>query len=236
MFPRDNLDAQSQRWVRSVEATIETLESHQTRLDHDLSRLHKENASVMDDVTANINAYYNSTLAQYPAFQRTVPMADIFGDISKTVSISAPAAADSTVAENWVSVFSYDIGLPFAATNMGVRLNGAQFQLSGPTAYSLRFRWRVNTQVEGINTNRWMSRHQFNLITYVMDPTNPILTNIANRYVYRTGSSVTDITVELQVSIQNIASRSNAVASQDVTFIALNDNDNDTHLDVMITV
>jgi hypothetical protein len=236
MFPSDNLEPQSKRWVRSIENTIETLEGAQPGLDSQLSRLQNEGTSVIDDVSSNVNAYYTATMAQYPAYQRTILMTDIFNALSKTVNVSAPAAADSTVAETWVSMFTHDITMPAAKTTVGIRLNGAQFGLRGPSAYYLRFRWRVNASIEGIGTSRWLSRHQFNLSTYNMDPTTPVLTNVTNRYVHWTGASTTTLTLELQASIQSIASIGSAVASQAITMEALDNNGKETYLDVMVTV
>lgn len=235
MFPPANMDPNSTAWVNAVQSSIEAAERLQPGLETDLEFLQRENNGVLKQVSSRVNSYYKQTLLQYPVFQRTIAMDEVFEGLSKTVSVSAPAAADSTVAETWVSMMARTITLPFAVTKVGVRLNSAQFGLQGPSAYTMRFRWRVSGISEGILTNPWMSRHQFNLTEYPMNPTTPVMTNVGNRYVYRTDASFSTIQLELQGSIQNPASRNSSVAAQNVTLHARNTDDNPTFLNVMIT-
>lgn len=236
MFPPAKLDPNNTAWVNGVQNAIESAERTQPALERDLNNLQRESNSVLQQVSSRVNAYYTDTLQQYPVFERTLPMSEVLGGFTKVVSISAPAAADSTVAETWVSLFTNTLTLPFAVTAVGVRLNSAQFGLQGPSAYSLRFRWLVGTVPEGINTTAWMSRHQFNLTEYPMNPTTPILTNVGNRYAYRSAASFSTVSLALQASIQNPASRTSSVAAQNVTLHALNNDGNPAFQNVMVTV
>lgn len=236
MFPPANFDPQSSKWVRAIEETIEKNEQVHPRLDAELTALQRENNGVLNQVSSRVNAYYTATMAQYPVFQRTIPMSDVLGGESATISVSAPAAASTATAETWVTALSYTLPLPITTGVMGIRLNGAQFGLLGPSAYRLRFRWRVGTTTEGINTTPWMSRHQFNLSEYSLNPTTPVLTNVANRYTHWTGTATSVATVSLQMSILNISNRSLAVAAQDITLRALNNNNQPTYLDVMVSL
>lgn len=236
MFPSDNFEPTSKRWVETVQNVIQSTETQRPRQESELERLQREARSVMDDVSSQVNSYYTNTLAQYPAYQRTVPMRTALGGLSKTISVSAAALPGMTLPETWISVFSTPITLNIADTVAGVRLNSAQFGLQGPTGYYLKFRWLVNGSVEGINNNQWMSRHSFNLSVYQMDPTTPVLTNVTNRYAHWSGASTSTLNLELQVSIENIASRGSAVAATNVTLLAQDNNGNDTYLDVMVTV
>lgn len=236
MFPPANFDPQSQRWVNKVQGTLTSLESIEPRITSELDALQRQNNSVLDDVTSNVNAYYEATLAQYPAFQRTVPMRHVLGAETKVVSISAPFSDDDApVAETWVDVFSENISLPASVAVAGVRLNSAQFRIQGPSTYYLGFRFLVGTITEGINSTIWMSRHQFNLSTYQMDATNPTLTNISNRYVHWTGTSTNSIAVKLQARIEDSTNTESAVSAQNITFHGTDNNDRNTYLDVMVT-
>lgn len=236
MFPPANLDPQSTRWKTKVEQSIEAAEKAQPNLDKELHALQRENNSVLSQVTSRVNSYYTNTYASYPAYQRTVAMETVFGAPTRTFNISAPVSADNTVAETWVTALSYSLPLAFPVTEAGIRLNSAQFGLQGPNAYVLRFRWRIGgTAIEGINTTPWMSRHQFNLTEYGMN-TPPVVTNVSNRYALWSGASTSLLTVELQASIQNPSNRTAAVASQSITLSSVNNENNPTYLDVMVTV
>lgn len=237
MFPPANLEPESTRWKNQVEKSIEEQEQVQPRLDAELDALQRENNSVLDQVSSRVNNYYTNTLAQYPVFQRSVLMSDVFGGPSTTFNISAPAAANNTVAETWVTAFTYNLALPAAVAVLGVRLNGAEFRLQGPSGFKLRFRWRVGTITEGIDTTPWMSRHQFNLTEYFMGVTEAAaqLTNVNNRYVHWTGAAASTVAVNLQASIQNSSNRSLAVASQAVTMYAARVDGQPTYLDLMVT-
>ena len=233
MFPPSNVNPQSTKWVNAVEDAIETAESAQPVLDRELDALQRENNSVLRQVTSRVNSYYTNTYALYPMYQRTVPLSDIFGDSSRTINVSAPTAPNIESAETWVTVFSYDLPLAFPATDVGVRLNSAQFNIQGPSAYVLRFRWLVGGSPEGINTNIWMNRLSNNLDEFFMS-NPPLLSNVSNRYAMRSGAAVSILNVSLQVSILNPSNRNASVASQSVTFHALNDEDNPTYLDMMV--
>lgn len=234
MFPYPNLAPESNRWANTVQKAITDLEARQPSLDNDLARLQRTSNSVLADVSSSINAYYTNTLVQYPVIQKFLTMDECLGGDSKTVSISAPAAANNTVAENWVSVFTHNITLPAAKTVAGFRLNNAQFMLLGSSTYIMRFRWRVNTVSEGLLTNKWMSRHEFNLREYAMSPGGQS-TLLTNRYVHWSGASASTFQIELQASIQNAATRGASVAAQDITFRPFDLNGLDTYLDLMVT-
>ncbi len=237
MFPPANLDPQSTRWKDLIESSLEEAEKVQPRLDAELDALQRENNSVLNQVTSRVNAYYTSTIGQYPVFEHSVLMSTVFGGPSTTFSVSAPAAADDTVAETWVTAFTYNLPLPAASTVLGVRLNGAQFRIDGPSAYRLRFRWHIDSTNEGITTARWMSRHNFNLSEYPMAATEPssILTNVSNRYAHYSGASVSTMPVSLQVSIQDATTRAAAVASQNITLYSYRVDGQPTYLDMMVT-
>lgn len=236
MFPTEDFGPQSKRWVNTVQDTITKVEKTQPMLDSDLAMLQREGRSVMDDVSSQVNAYYTATMAQYPAFQRSLPMQQVLGNTQKVVSISAPAAADNTVAENWVTIFAYTVNLNGPATTTGARLNSAQFAVYGPSAYYLRYRWALNGTAGGIATTTWMSRHQYNLSTFNMSPGPPTIHNVANQFAYWSGTSRSTATFTLQASIQNIANPSASVAAQNITFESVDNNGKDTYLDVMVTV
>lgn len=237
MFPPNNLEPGSQNWVREVERVLTDVESKQPGQDTSLNMLQRAGTSVIDDVSSNINAYYTATMAQYPMFHFAIPMQKVLGGDTKVVAISAPAAADNTVAENWVEIFSTTVSLPVAKTVLGVRLNAAQMRLQGSATYDLKFRWVAGTTMtEGINTTRWMSRHEFNLEPFNLDPTTPVPVNVTNRYAHWTGASTSSIAVRLQACIENPASRASAVASQNITFHGVDSNGLDTYLDLMVTI
>lgn len=235
MFPRSNVPSNSQRWVNAIESSITDLEKRQPLLNGELERARQDGDSVINDVSANVNAYYAATMAQYPAFQRSFLMSDVLGGNSATIAMTAPASAADTDAETWFTMFSFSTIIPFPVTAIGVRLNSAQFVLQGPSAYRVRFRWRIGGTPEGINNNRWMNRRQFKLDAFDMSPSG-VQTNITNRYVHWSGTSTTNIQMNLQASIFNIASPNNAVTSQSVTILPVDTNGNPSHLDVMMTV
>jgi hypothetical protein len=235
MFPPSNLAPDATRWVNTVQDTITELERRQPGLDGDLEQAQRSSNSVLTEVSSRVNAYYTNTLVQYPVTEKFLPMSECLGGINKTVAISAPAAANSTVAENWVSIFTKSITLPVAKTTAGFRLNNAQFMLVGPSTYELRFRWRVNSSTEGILNTKWMSRHEFNLSAFSMNTTG-VLALVTNRYVHWSGASTDTFTIELQATIANSSNLSSSVASQNITFRAVNNEGLDTYLDVMVTV
>lgn len=236
MFPPSNLEPGSQAWARAIEEALLDVEKRQPQLDQALSLVQRESNSVLAEVSSNVNNYYNTTLAQYPAFQRTIPMLDVLGGASKVVSMTAPASTTQTGAENWVSIFTYNVPIPSAKSLIGIRLNSAQFGLTGPSTHYLRFRWRVNSTVEGLDNTRFMSRNTFNLGVYTMSTPTPTVTNVTNRYVHWSGTATSTLSIELQATIESIASRTAAVTAQNVTFSAYDNNGAATYLDLMVTV
>lgn len=236
MFPPSNFSPPSQPWSKAIEKALMDAEKRQSQLEPALAAAQRDSNSVLTEVSTNVNNYYNSTLAQYPAFQRTIRMWDVLGDGTKTVSMTAPSSTTQTGAETWFSICSYNLALPSAKTTVGVRLNSAQFGLVGPAAYYLRFRWVVGGTTEGLDNTRWMSRNTFNLGVYTMNSPSVVLTNVTNRYVHWTGASTSTLSVELQATIENIASRTSAVAAQSVTFNAYDTGGNPTYMDLMVTV
>lgn len=237
MFPHNNLEPQSQRWVRTVQDTIQRLEREQPNLGSQLDMLQREGSKSLADVSSNVNAYYTDTMQQYPAFQRTVPMREVLGGVSSTVAISAPSVASDTDAENWVTLLTHNLSIPFSVTSLGVRLNSAEFLLAGSPGYALRFRWVIGNTPEGMNITRWMNRLQFKLSSYAMFSTTPTQTRITNRYVHWTGgSAISTIQMRLQATIEQISNLNASVSSQSITLYAQDDNGSDTYLDVMVTV
>lgn len=235
MFPHNNLDPSSNPWANAIEQAIMDKEAAQPILEQDLALLQKDAISSLDEVSSRLNNYYTSTRALYPVSERFLAMRDCLGGDSKVVSISAPAAANNTVAENWVSVFTYGVSIPVAKTVVGWRLNNAQFTAAGSSSYELCYRWRVNTVSEGILTTKWMSRNEFNLETYPLS-TGGSSTLITNRYVYWTGASGTSFQIELQARIENASDRTLAVPAQNITFRPFNSDGLDTYIDIMVTV
>lgn len=238
MFYPANLAPENSRWYKAVQDSLTSIETEQPRLDSELALLQKDNQSVINDVTSRVNDYYTNTLAQYPVFEYSVLLSSIIG-ASTTVSVSAPAAANQTVSENWVDFFSHNMPLPTPRSAFGVRLNSAQFKMSGPSGYAIKFRWWIGVSgtgvPEGINITQWMSRHNFFLTPYSLTPGGSLF-NIENRYAYRSTSSTSVVQLKLQGCIENESNRSLAVAAQNVTLTPVDNSGNDTYLDVMVTV
>lgn len=234
MFPNNNFAPSSQPWVRSVQDTVEAQEKQLGRQQAELKRLHEEGLSVLGDVSANVNDYYQNTRELYPVRSLFVPMSAVLGGDSKVVSMSAPASAGPTVAENWISLWSYSFSLPFATTQAMVRLNSAEFTVVDSSSFGIAFRWVVNSAIEGINTIKWMSRHESNLTWYNMDSGGGRVINITNRNTYLSGPATSTLTAQLQARIVNVGSPNSSVSARNVTFLA-NDNGVPTYLDLMVT-
>jgi hypothetical protein len=235
MFPLTNLDPKSTAWTNKVQEVIQDTENRQPILEQNLDLLRKDSLDNLTEVSSRLNAYYQNTLVQYPVKLYPIPLRDAFGAASISRSISAPTSANNTVAENWVSVFTHNITLPNAVTTAGFRLNVLQMLAYGSSTYSLRYRWRVNGSVEGINSTRWMSRHEFHLVAQTLQ-TAGAEHILSNRYVHWSGSSTSTFTLEIQACIQNDSNLNASVASQSITFEPTDLNGRATYLDVMVTV
>jgi hypothetical protein len=235
MFPRSNLAPESVSWANAVQDTVQSAETRQPILEQSLDALLRDSNSSTDEILSRLNAYYTNTLNTYPIKDYSIPMSDIIGN-GVTRNISAPASSNNSVAETWVTVFSYDIQLNSPAQIIGARLNTCQMRVTGSASYSLRYRWMVNTSPEGINNNRWMSRHEFHLPATLLSPTGSTHT-LTNHFVYRNnGSASSTYSMILQASIQSNSNLNSSVPSQSILFEPYGSNGLESYLDVMVTV